>query len=116
MTCDAEQIFITHGGQHALSIALGMIAKPGDTVLTETFTYSGMLALSVQNAYRLQGVATDGEGLVPESLDLAFTETGARVVYCMPTLQTPTGTVMSPNTAAGHRRDRAQARRLSGRR
>ena len=96
MTSDAEQIFITHGGQHALSIALGMIAKPGDTVLTETFTYSGMLALSVQNSYRLHGVATDGEGLVPESLDLAFTETGARVVYCMPTLQTPTGTIMSP--------------------
>ena len=29
VTSDAEQIFITHGGQHALSIALGMIAKPG---------------------------------------------------------------------------------------
>ena len=96
MTSDAEQIFITHGGQHALSIALGMIARPGDTILTEAFTYSGMLALSVQNSYRLQGVAIDGEGLVPESLDLAFTETGARVVYCMPTLQTPTGAIMSP--------------------
>ena len=96
VTSDAEQIFITHGGQHALSIALGMIAKPGDTVLTEAFTYSGMLALSVQNSYRLQGVAIDDQGLVPESLDLAFTETGARVVYCMPTLQTPTGAIMSP--------------------
>ena len=42
-------------GQHALSIALGMIAAPGDTVLTESFTYSGMLALSVQNGYRLHG-------------------------------------------------------------
>jgi DNA-binding transcriptional MocR family regulator len=93
---DPEQIFITHGGQHALSMTLGMIAKPGDTILTETFTYSGMLALSVQNSYRLQGVATDAEGLVPESLDLAFSETGARVIYCMPTLQTPTGAIMSP--------------------
>ncbi|MET0708452.1 MAG: PLP-dependent aminotransferase family protein [Tardiphaga sp.] len=93
---EADQIFITHGGQHALSIALPMIAASGDTVLTESFTYSGMLALSVQNNYRLHGVATDGEGLVPESLDRAFTETGARVVYCMPTLQTPTGAIMSP--------------------
>ena len=41
-------------------------------------------------------LAIDGEGLVPESLDLAFTETGARVLYCMPTLQTPTGAIMSP--------------------
>jgi DNA-binding transcriptional MocR family regulator len=91
---DTDHLFITHGGQHALSIAIGMIATPGDTVLTETFTYSGMLALSVQNNYRLHGVATDADGLVPESLDRAFTETGARVVYCMPTLQTPTGAVM----------------------
>src|SRR3954467_2818468 len=64
---EPDQIFITHGGQHALSIAVGMIAAPGDTVLTESFTYSGMLALSVQNGYRLHGVATDSEGLVPES-------------------------------------------------
>jgi DNA-binding transcriptional MocR family regulator len=90
----ADQLFITHGGQHALSIALGMVAGSGDTVLTESYTYSGMLALSAQCGYRLYGVATDAEGLVPEALDRAFTETAARVVYCMPTLQTPTGAVM----------------------
>src|SRR5450755_4498146 len=94
VTADADHLFITHGGQHALSIALGMVASPGDTVLTESYTYSGMLALSAQCGYRLHGVATDASGLVPESLDRAFTETGARVLYCMPTLQTPTGSVM----------------------
>src|SRR5882762_2012767 len=96
VTADADHLFITHGGQHALSIALGMVASPGDTVLTESYTYSGMLALSAQCGYRLHGVATDASGLIPESLDLAFTETGARVLYCMPTLQTPTGAIMSP--------------------
>lgn len=95
VTSNADHLFITHGGQHALSIAMGMVAKTGDTVLTESFTYSGMLALSVQNSYRLHGVTTDSEGLVPDSLDRAFTETGARIVYCMPTLQTPTGAIMS---------------------
>jgi len=94
VTADADHLFITHGGQHALSIALGMVASPGDTVLTESYTYSGMLALSAQCGYRLHGVATDASGLVPESLDRAFAETGARVLYCMPTLQTPTGSVM----------------------
>jgi DNA-binding transcriptional MocR family regulator len=94
VTADADHLFITHGGQHALSIALGMVAASDDTVLTESYTYSGMLALSAQCGYRLQGVATDASGLIPESLDRAFTETRARVLYCMPTLQTPTGTVM----------------------
>ena len=104
VTADADHLFITHGGQHALSIALGMVARPGDMVLTESYTYSGMLALSAQSGYRLHGVATDAAGLIPESLDRAFAETGARVLYCMPTLQTPTGSVMPPErrkTVAG---------------
>jgi DNA-binding transcriptional MocR family regulator len=96
VTADADHLFITHGGQHALSIALGMVAAPDDTVLTESYTYSGMLALSAQCGYRLHGVATDASGLIPEHLDRAFTETRARVLYCMPTLQTPTGSVMPP--------------------
>ena len=96
VTADADQLFITHGGQHALSIALPMVASPGDTVLTESYTYSGMLALSAQSGYRLHGVATDAHGLIPENLDRAFSETRARVLYCMPTLQTPTGSVMPP--------------------
>src|SRR3984885_5340950 len=96
LAADADHLFITHGGQHALSIALGMVAQPGDTVLTESYTYSGMLALSAQGGYPLHGVATDASGLIPEHLDRAFAETGARVLYCMPTLQTPMGSVMPP--------------------
>jgi DNA-binding transcriptional MocR family regulator len=94
VTADADHLFVTHGGQHALSIALGMVARPDATVLTESYTYSGMLALSAQCGYRLSGVATDASGLIPENLDRAFTETRARVLYCMPTLQSPTGSVM----------------------
>jgi len=94
MTADADHLFITHGGQHALSIAVGMLVQPGDVILTENYTYSGMLALSAQCGYRLHGVTTDAQGLVPAALDRAFTETRARVVYTMPTLQTPTGAIM----------------------
>lgn len=94
VTTDIDHLFITHGGQHALSIALGMTAQPGDIVLTETYTYSGMLALSGQCNYRLHAVATDVHGLIPEALDRAFSETRARALYCMPTLQTPTGSIM----------------------
>jgi DNA-binding transcriptional MocR family regulator len=93
---DVENLFITHGGQHALSIALNMVAAPKDTVLTERFTYSGMIALSAQNGYRLHGVDGDDEGLLPDALDRAFADTGARAVFAMPSLQTPMGTVMTP--------------------
>ena len=42
VTVDADHLFVTHGGQHALSIALGMVAASDDIVLTESYTYSGM--------------------------------------------------------------------------
>jgi DNA-binding transcriptional MocR family regulator len=93
---DVANLFITHGGQHALSIALNMVAAPKDTVLTERFTYSGMIALSAQNGYRLHGVDGDADGLLPDQLDRAFTETGARVVFATPSLQTPVNTIMPP--------------------
>jgi len=96
LKADVENLFITHGGQHALSIALNMVAAPKDTVLTERFTYSGMIALSAQNGYRLHGVDGDDEGLLPDALDRAFADTGARAVFAMPSLQTPMGTVMTP--------------------
>jgi DNA-binding transcriptional MocR family regulator len=91
---DPERIFITHGAQHALSIGMSVVASPGDVILTENLTYSGMLALSSQMKYRLHGVEVDRYGLVPKALDRAFKETRARVLYCMPTFQTPTATVM----------------------
>jgi DNA-binding transcriptional MocR family regulator len=94
MPTTTDHLFITHGGQHGLSIAMGMVTAPNGVVLTERFTYSGMIALSAQNGYRLHGVDCDRHGLLPDALDRAFTETKARVLFSMPTLQTPTGTTM----------------------
>jgi DNA-binding transcriptional MocR family regulator len=94
MPVSPDSLFVTHGAQHAISLAIGLLASPGDTVLAENLTYSGIRALANHEGYRLGGVSMDQHGLVPERLDRAFVETAARVVYCMPTLQTPTGATM----------------------
>ena|SRR5215831_9296351 len=96
MLASADGLFITHGAQHAISIAMGLLAGPGDSVLAENLTYSGMRALASHRGYRLRGVQMDQHGLIPEHLDRAFKESGARVLYCMPTLQTPTATTIPP--------------------
>lgn len=96
MPTPPDGIFITHGAQHAISIALGLLAGRGNPILAENLTYSGLRALASHEGYRLRGVPMDAHGLVPDQLDRAFRETSARVVYCMPTLQTPTGSTM-PN-------------------
>ena len=52
------------------------------------------MALAVQSSYRLNGIQMDDKGIIPEALYKAFAETDARVLYCTPTIQTPTGVVM----------------------
>jgi DNA-binding transcriptional MocR family regulator len=94
MPAETDNIMITHGAQHAIAIALGVLVSSGNAVLAENLTYSGIRALSIHRGYRLRGVLMDEYGLVPEQLDRAFVETGARAVFCMPSLQTPTGSTM----------------------
>ena len=90
-----ERIVLTTGAQHALLIALAATAKPGDTVLAEELTYSGMKDLSNQMHLKLRGIAMDGEGLRADALEAACRATRARVLYCMPRLHNPTSAVMS---------------------
>jgi DNA-binding transcriptional MocR family regulator len=92
----ADELFVTHGAQHAISIAVGLLAGRGDPVLAENLTYSGLRTLASHEGYQLRGVLMDQYGLIPDELNRAFRETGARLIYCMPTLQTPTGSTMPP--------------------
>jgi len=90
----AAGLYVTHGAQHAISIAVRLLASPGAPILVENVTYSGMSALALMEGYSLSGVAMDEHGLVPESLDAAFRQTDAKLVYCTPTFQTATGAIM----------------------
>uniref|UniRef100_A0A8J4HBT5 PLP-dependent aminotransferase family protein n=1 Tax=Acidicaldus sp. TaxID=1872105 RepID=A0A8J4HBT5_9PROT len=91
----AAGIVLCNGAQHGIALALMAALAPGDTVLVEAVTYPGIAGIAARLGHRLHGVALDAEGLVPAALDEAFALTGARALYCMPTLQTPTGAVMS---------------------
>lgn len=90
---EPDQVVICSGGQHAMEVALTTLTRPGDTVLTEALTYPGMKVLASQLHLRLQGVAMDEHGLLPEALEAAC-RSGAKLLYCLPNLQNPTGSVM----------------------
>jgi DNA-binding transcriptional MocR family regulator len=91
----AEQVVITAGAQHAIVVALGALCRPGDAVLSESLTYPGLKTATSLLGLEVQPVAMDDEGLLPDDLERALNETGARVLYCMPTLQNPTTATMS---------------------
>ncbi|WP_235720806.1 aminotransferase class I/II-fold pyridoxal phosphate-dependent enzyme [Magnetospirillum molischianum] len=56
------------------------------------------------------GVATDGEGILPDALDRAARATSARVVVLVPALQNPTGATMG----AAHQQAVAEIARQRG--
>ncbi|HKE88119.1 MAG TPA: PLP-dependent aminotransferase family protein [Vicinamibacterales bacterium] len=92
---DPDTIVLTAGAQHGLATTLAALVGPGDVVLTEELTYSGVRLIAQQMRLKLRGVAVDNEGLRPDALEVACRSTRARVLYCMPRMQNPLSTVMS---------------------
>ena len=86
---------MTSGAQHGAATVLASLAKPGDVVLTEQVTYTGMKAIASLLHLQLRGVEMDGEGIMPDALEAACRESVPRALYCMPTLQNPTARTMS---------------------
>ncbi|MBL4614741.1 MAG: PLP-dependent aminotransferase family protein [Magnetovibrio sp.] len=94
LECEANDVVLTSGAQHAMAAcALGLL-KAGDTLLTENLTYPGMTSLAAHLGVRVRPVAMDENGMLPDALETAVRETGARVVYLMPVHQNPTTAVM----------------------
>lgn len=95
-TVAPEDVLVTAGGQSALSIAFRAIAGPGSPVLVESPSYPGALAAARAAGLRPVPVPLDADGVRPDMLADAFAMTGARLFYCQPTFQNPTGTVLAP--------------------
>jgi DNA-binding transcriptional MocR family regulator len=94
-TSVANRMVITAGCQAAMDTVISQICKPGDTILAEELTFSGIKSIARQRGYKLVGVSMDREGIDPEALAKAAKVTGATVLYTMPTLHNPTGRTMS---------------------
>jgi len=94
-TIDPSRIVITNGAQGAMDLAFSTLCKAGDAVLVEELTFSGMKAIAQYRGYSLAPVAMDEEGILPDALAATAQATGARALYTMPTLQNPTGRILS---------------------
>ncbi len=91
-----KDVVITGGAQDALSTAFRAIAPAGGSVLVESPTYIGALAVARGARLRAVPVPVDRHGVRADLLADAFERTGARVFYCQPVFQNPTGAVLSP--------------------
>jgi DNA-binding transcriptional MocR family regulator len=109
LSTQAEQVVVCAGIQHALTVVLATVCRPGDTLLVEALTYPGLKALANLLELKMVPVPMDDHGLVPEALESACRQQPARALFTMPSVHNPT-TSTQPETrrreiadiAAGH--------------
>ena len=98
---DPGQVLVCSGAQHAILVALGAIAGPGDLVLCEELTYPGFLGAARMLGQRVRGIPIDENGIIPDALEEICREERPRLLYCMPSLQNPTcAQLSSPRRSA----------------
>ena len=85
-----ERLFIAPGAHPAVLGILGVVAKAGDVLLSESLTYPGARSIAAQLGLRLVGVAMDDEGLDAGAFADACTRLAPRALYVNPTLLNPT--------------------------
>lgn len=90
---DADRIICTGGAQQAIAVAMAAACRPGDAVIVEEATFSGLKTLADHMGYLLKPVAMDRHGILPDAMDRMADATSARVAYLQP-LQNPTGRIM----------------------
>ena len=91
-----ENILVTSGGIEALNLVSMAVLDPGDTVLVEAPTYLAALHVFRSQEARIESIATDADGIVPEALaekvrELARGGVRPRFLYVIPSFQNPSG-------------------------
>ncbi|GAA0300962.1 PLP-dependent aminotransferase family protein [Kineococcus aurantiacus] len=92
---DREDVFISPGGQGALSTVLRSIVPAGSPVLVAVPGYPGVISLLRSAGLVPVPVPTDTDGVRPELLERAFEQSGARMLYLQPTYANPDGSLLS---------------------
>ena len=95
-----DQVQVTSGSQEGLYLVATTLIDPGDVVLVERPTYLTAVQAFTLVGARLIGVDSDESGMMPDALESAIEEYGAKLVYLIPTFQNPTGRTMSAGRRA----------------
>lgn len=97
----AEEVLITFGAQHALSLVLRALALPGDRVLVDQPSYPNALDALRHAALRPVPVALTAQGWDLAGLRAALRQTAPRLAYLIPDFHNPTGLLMPEDERAG---------------
>lgn len=85
-----DRVFITPGAHPALVGIMGLLARPGDTILSEDITYPGTRSIAGQLGLTLVGLPMDDDGVDADALAEACVRHKPKALYLNPTLLNPT--------------------------
>jgi DNA-binding transcriptional MocR family regulator len=91
----SDRIVICAGAMHAISCCLMGLFEPEDRIAVDPLTFTGVKNAAQLSRIRLEPIAMDSEGMLPESLESACKKHQIRGIYLMPNMQNPTAAVMS---------------------
>jgi 2-aminoadipate transaminase len=96
----ADDVLITSGSLQGLDLVNEVMLERGDTVIMEQLTYGGMITRLQRRGVRMVGVPLDAHGMRTDRLATALEDLRAqgirpKYIYTIPTVQNPTGTVLS---------------------
>ncbi len=94
-----DNMALTTGSMQAISLTCQAFLQPGDTIITEEFSYSGSINCFRKYEANMVGIPVDDEGMNTDALeetlkDLDSKGTLPKFVYSIGTNQNPTGTMM----------------------
>jgi 2-aminoadipate transaminase len=100
MACAADDILIVSGSLQALDLVNGALLARGDTVIVEQDNYQGTLTRLARLGVNAVGIPLDHDGMRLDVLAAALAELKSRgvqpkFIYTIPTVQNPTGTILS---------------------
>ena len=93
--CTPDSVVMTSGAQHAILITLAAIARPGDEIACEPYTYPGVKVAAELLGLRVTPAPADDAGLDPDGLEHLCRTRPIRALYVIPTMQNPTSVILS---------------------
>ncbi|MBD3895540.1 PLP-dependent aminotransferase family protein [Halomonas sp. ML-15] len=91
MRLPAEELLITQGGQHGISLVLQTLLRPGERLAADALTYPGLIGAAQQSHLKVDGIVMDDQGMDVEALARLCARQPPRLVYVTPDQNNPTG-------------------------
>jgi 2-aminoadipate transaminase len=100
ISCTFDDILMVSGSLQALDLVNGALLSRGDTVIVERDNYQGTLTRLARLGVNAIGIPLDRDGMRTDQAAAALAELALRnirpkFIYTIPTVQNPTGTILS---------------------